>query len=197
MVNFTPIAAFTDATLAAELGISLLNVNQDAVAVFDSDFNQVFQKARPLEAEIIPRARFMDHPVEDGQVNTDYKIIVPLEIILPLMIPAPYYRNTYQEIASLWENSELLSVQSKTASYSNMVISEPPVKETPDRFDVITVHLRMRQIQVVTADGSFAPIDPTDENTQVLGEQSPSLYTFLGTPLGVASTLQTIAAEFF
>lgn len=197
MVNFTPQAAFTDATLAAELGISLLNVNSDAVAVFDSNFNQVFPNARPLEAEIMPRARFMDHPVEDGQVNTDYKIILPLEIILPVMIQSPYYRNTYQEIANLWQTSELLTVQSKTASYPNMVIAEPPIKETPDRFDVVIVNLKLRQFQIITADGSFHPINPTDSNTQNLGEQYPSIYTFLGTPVGVATTLQTIAAEFF
>lgn len=196
MVNITPVAAFTDAILAAELGISILNVNSDEVAVFDSNFKQVFQKARPLEAEIVPRARFMDHPTEDGQVNTDYKITLPLEIFLPVMIPAPYYRNTYQEIIYLWEKSELLSVQSKAASYASMVIAEPPHKETPDQFDVITVRIRLRQFQIVTANGALSPINPNNSDTQILGEQFPSIYTIIGAGLGAATTIKAIAAGF-
>lgn len=195
MVTITPIAALADAVFAAELGASLLSVNSDAVAVFDSNFNQVFQNARPMEAEVIPRARLMDHPRETGELNTDYKIILPTEIILPVMIAAPFYRNTYQEILNLWNTSELLMVQCKAANYPNMVISEPPHRETPDKFDVITMHLRLREIQIVEPDNGFSPVNPVDQVTQILGEQFPSIYTILGSALGVATTVQAITFE--
>lgn len=196
MVTITPAAAFSDAVTAAELGVSLLALSQDSVSVYDSNFNQVFPNARPLRAEPIPRAKLMDHPVEDGQTNTDYKIILPLEVMMTMFIPAPYYRNTYQEIWNLWQSSELLTVQTKVGSYSNMVISEMPHEETTERYDAITMRLRFRQIQIIGDTSNFVPANVTDSNTQILGEQFPSVYTLLGATAGAATTALAIATEF-
>lgn len=196
MVNFTPTAAFSDVVFAAELGVSLLNINIDAVAVYDSNFNQVFQNARPMEAEILPRARLMDHPVEPGQIETDYKIINPTEILLPVIIQDPYYRTTYQEIYNLWESSEKLIVQCKVGTFSNMIITEPPSRESPDKYDAIVMRLRFRQIQIPGEGSNFMPADINDADTQILGQQFPSIYTIIGSAAGVATTLQAINAEF-
>lgn len=196
MVNITPAAAFSDAVLAAELGISALANRADAVGVFDANFNQVFQKARPLDLEVVPRARLMDHPTEDGQTITDYKIILPTEIVLPLLIPAPFYRNTYQEIWNLWNDSALLSVQTKASNYFDMVITEPPHKETPDKFDVITVHLRLRQIQLRHQGSNFFPVTAVDADTTKIGQQFPSVLTLATSAIGAATTSRAIAAGF-
>lgn len=196
MVSITPAAAFSDAVTAAELGLSLFTNKTDQVAVFDQNNNQLFPNARPMRAEPMPRARLMDHPIENGETNTDYKIILPTEINMQLVVPAPFYRNIYAQIYNLWSSSELLTVQTKAGSYSNMVISEMPHEETPERYDALTIRLRFRQIQIVDNTNNFSPADADDDSLQILGQQLPSVYAILGTAAGAATTVQAIAMEF-
>lgn len=145
----------------------------DVVGVFDSDFFQVFQKARPVYASIRPESRIMDHPLETGSITSDYKITLPLEIEYRVVLPAPYTRDLYEEIWNLWQSSELLTVQTKARNYTKMVIASPPHEEKPDYFDALPMTIRFRQAQVVVATTNYAPADPTQTNTQNLGDQNP------------------------
>lgn len=153
--------------------VSFLGGSSDVVAVLDSGFSPVLVGSSPMKAEVMPRAKLMDHPLESGQLTTDYKIIVPLELRLPLFIPYPFYRDIYQEILNLWRASELLTVQTKASTYSNLVIVEPLHEENPDMFDAIIVNLKFREVQVVDSSGQFAPADPTQSDTVNSGEQQP------------------------
>ena len=84
-------------------GTTLPAPSIDTIAVFDSNFNQVIANARPLRDEVIPRAKLMDHPLENGQIITDYKITMPLELLIQFVVTSQYYRDTYQQIWQLWE----------------------------------------------------------------------------------------------
>ena len=150
----------------------------DIVGVFDSDFTQVFMQARPVYASVRPEARLMDHPLETGQIITDYKVILPLEIEYRVVLPSPYTRDLYEEIWNLWQNSELLTVQTKARNYTNMVIASPPHEEKTDYFDALPMTIRFRQAQLVQAVTTYAPADPTQANTQSLGDQNS--YTVSG-----------------
>lgn len=167
---FNPQQFFAGAIVPA---VSFLGGSADVVAVLNSGFDPVLVGSSPMKAEVMPRAKLMDHPLESGQLVTDYKIILPLELRLPILIPYPFYRDIYQEILNLWRSSELLTVQTKAASYSNLVIVEPPHEENPDMFDAIIVNLRFREVQVVDSSGQFAPADPTQSDTVGSGQQQP------------------------
>ena len=147
------------------------NVNQDQIAVFNG-FQQVFAHARPMRDSVAPRTRMMDHPLETGQIISDYKITMPVEIEIVMVITAHYYRDTYNEIWNLWQQSTLLTVQTKAASYANMVITDPPHDERPEMFDAITMRLRFRQVMTPTAINAFSPKDPTQADTAQNGQQS-------------------------
>jgi len=144
----------------------------DNVALFDSNYNQVLLNAIPMKSLTHPSSRIMEHPLETGQIISDYKIILPVEIVIPFIITAQYYRDTYAEITNLYNNSELLVVQTRVSIYSNMVITELPDEERPDMFDVITLELHMKQVLLVQAASNFSPADPTQVNTQNSGQQS-------------------------
>ncbi len=148
--------------------------SQDDVAVFNAEFRQVFQYARPMNARIRPRSHILDHPLETGEPVSDHKVILPLEIDLMLMATAENYRDVYAEIASLFATSELLSVQSRASTYENMVIAEMPHEERPELFDVLPISLRMRAVKFVAAEANFAPADPVQSDKKPLGEQAPS-----------------------
>ena len=149
-----------------------LATSLDVVGVYNSAFQQVFLKARPVSAAIRPIARIMDHPLETGSIISDYKVILPLEIQYNVILPSPYTRDLYEEIWDLWQSSELLTVQTKAKNYANMIIAEPPHEEKTDYFDALPMTIKFRQAQLVPSVTQYAPVDPTQVNTQNLGQQN-------------------------
>lgn len=158
-------------------GTTLPAPSIDTIAVFDSNFNQVIANARPLRDEVIPRAKMMDHPLENGQIITDYKITMPLELSIQFVVTSQYYRDTYQQIWNLWQTSEILIVQTRVGSFGNMIISEQPHEETPEKFDAITMQIRFRQVQTPAQAQSFTPANPTQADTQTVGQQTGTTVT--------------------
>lgn len=146
--------------------------NPDKVCVLDSSFNQVFVNARPMAARVIERSSMFDHPIETGQIITDYSIVLPIEIELPIIVQAPFYRDTYQQIRNLYLNKNLLTVQTNTANYTNMVISEIPHEERPELFDALPLTIKFRQVQLVPDPSTYVPADPTQLDTETLGQQN-------------------------
>ncbi len=177
--DFTPSSIVSDAVL----GLNLLtgSLNSDSVGVFDQQtLKQVFAGARPMKADVRETARLMKRPAETGVTISDHKILNPNMIELSLIIPAEFYNSTYQQIRSAWINSTLLSVQTRSGVYRNMVIEEMPHLEDPELYDVITMGLRFTEIQYVVpnsiapqnAPANYAPLDPVNGNTILRGQQS-------------------------
>lgn len=173
---------------------SLLPLTADAVAVFNSSLQQVFIHARPMRATVIERSQLLDHPIENGQLITDYSIVLPIEIHLPVIIEAQFYRDTYQQIRNLYATKELLTVQTNTSNYQNMVIAEMPHEERPDLYDALPLTIRFRQVQEVPNPTTFVPIDPASTDTQALGQQNnypiTTVTTQSATPVTPVGTVQ-------
>lgn len=165
--------------------IILFPSSADVVGIFDQSFNQLIPNARPLKAAIRQNARPMEHPLESGQIITDYRIILPVEIEIPFMVAPDFYQDTYQQIQTLFVNSELLFVQTLSDLYQNMIIAEMPHEESPHFYNSLRLYVRFKQVQVVVAQTTFAPADPVDQNTVNRGAQNP------GTIAGVATSSGT------
>lgn len=148
----------------------------DVVGVFDSDFNQLFPEGRPIKASVKESAKGMEHPIEDGSTITDHRIINQTEIELTLMLVGEEYPDTYGRIKSLFLGTELLIVQTKTGSYPNMMIVEMPHDETTDVFDGVPMALKLREVQLVTAQFQALPPaavqSPRNASTVKRGEQT-------------------------
>lgn len=154
----------------------------DQVALLKaSGFTQVASKARPMKATVKETAKAMEHPVEDGATITDHRIIQPVEIDLSLILSGADYRDTYQELKTLFTDAELLIVQTRTDNYADMIITDLPHDETPDMTDAVAVALRLRQVKTVKAVyGSLPPravSRPADASTTKRGEVSPQTAT--------------------
>lgn len=126
------------------------NASADIVAVFDDNFNQVFVNGRPIKAIVNEDSKVMEHPVETGATITDHSIILPVEIELSLILSADEYRNVYQQIKQVFFGRRLLTVQTKTDSYRNMLIQKLPHDEDPELFNVIALALSLKEVLFVT-----------------------------------------------
>lgn len=122
----------------------------DVVAILDGGA-QVLADARPLLATVYRTAALMEHPLETGSVVADHIVRQPIEIALPLMIMGPNRRAVYDELVNLYEAGTVLSVQTRLASFENMVLVEIPHEEAPEAMDAEPVGVRFRQAKFVEA----------------------------------------------
>lgn len=168
-------------------GIIIYPSATDVVGVFDTSFTQQFPNARPLVAEVREPKRFMDHPLEKGQIISDYAVILPQDIEIPFMVEPQFVRDTYQQIKNLFTNSTLLFVQTVTGLYANMVIAHLPHEESPQFYGSIRVPVKFRQVQIVQSTTQFATAAPADQNTQNSGVQNPVAVSGVNTSSGIAT----------
>lgn len=161
--------------------VNVPNASADVVAVFDNNFNQVFVNGRPIKAMVNEDSKVMEHPVETGATITDHSIILPVEIELSLILKKEEYRNTYQQIKRLFKERTLLTVQTKTDSYQNMLIQKIPHDEDPELFDVIALAISLKEVQFVTAIFGTLPAskvaNKANASTVDKGEQQPKTAT--------------------
>lgn len=146
----------------------------DFTAVFTSDFQQVFPKARIMKPIVKESAKGMEHPVESGTVKTDHVVINPVEIELPVIVRAPDLEDTYQTIKQYFLKSTTVMIQTKTSLYEDMYITDMPHEEDPDMFDAVAIAISFKQILVATTEiTKIVPKDPVNIPTVNRGVQSP------------------------
>jgi hypothetical protein len=150
----------------------LATQSSDSVAIING-FTQVLQNCRPMRATVRQSSRLLDHPIENGQIISDYSVILPVEIDLQVIVTAQYYRSTAQQILQLFQTKQLLTVQLKDGNYVNMVIAEMPREEKPEMFDAFAMTIKFRQALIVKPLPTYSPLNPVQANTQAVGQQSP------------------------
>lgn len=98
-----------------------------------------------LDAEVSETSKIMEHPIETGAVIADHKVINPVEIRLRITMPGYEYEPVIKELREYWRESVKLTVQTKAATYTNMVVCDIPHSETPQNVSRITFNIRLKQ----------------------------------------------------
>lgn len=148
---------------------------QDVVAVLNSDFQQVFQKARAIKATIVRASKAMEHPLETGATITDHRIVLPVNIELSMILSTADYRAVYQQVRDLFKRGDLLTVQTRVDSFPSMLIEKMPHDETPEMFDGVALALSLKEAQFVQPQFSALKVaQPKDSNTTARGQQQPT-----------------------
>lgn len=152
--------------------------SKDVVAIFDQSFRQVFTLARPIKAIVKESAKIMEHPLETGATIIDHSITLPVEIELSMIPTRGEYVDVYNRIRQAFKNRELFAVQTKTGLYENQLISDLPHDEDPELFDTISLALKLREVQLVTAQFASLPPrkvrNPSNASTVNRGQQQPT-----------------------
>lgn len=151
------------------------NASADVVGVFGPGLNQLFADARPIKATVSETSKVMEHPVEDGTVITDHRIVQPTSIELSMIVSGAFFRSVYQQIKQVFTDGRLLTVQTKTSSYTNMLIEEMPHTEDADLFDAVAVAIKLKEVKFVTAQYGTLPAskvrNPANASTTQKGQQ--------------------------
>lgn len=148
---------------------------QNVVGVFlNGGGTEVFADASTMRLSVDRSSKVMEHPLEDGSMVIDHTVTNPIEAQLVLILPGEKYRDLYSVIRGYFLSRELLTLQTKADSYSNMFISNMPHEETPDMMDAVQMVLGLREAvffkrQVQT----IAPRSTKSAGTTKRGEQAP------------------------
>lgn len=150
---------------------------------------QVFSEARPVKSLTKITSKAMEQPLETGATIVDHRIILPVEIDIDLFLSSSVYRTTMDEIKQLYNNGSSLVVHSRSGIYDNLFIQDIPVEETAEKFDTLSIKMKLKEILVATA--SFQPINTIDQPTVSRGNISPmpasdEQTSTLGTTIGNA-----------
>jgi hypothetical protein len=146
----------------------------DVVGVFTEALTQVFERARPIKAEVMPDSKVMEHPLETGASVVDHRIILPVQINLSMLLTSVDYASVYNQVRDLFNRGELLTVQTRVASYTSMLIEKMPHEESADIADGIALALTLREAFFVTPQfSSIRVASPRDSSTAKRGEQQP------------------------
>lgn len=151
----------------------------DVVAVLDADLNQVFPGVRPIKAQINETSKTMEHPLETGALVTDHRVLLPTEIELSTLVTQAEFRDVYRQVKDIYLRGDLLTVQTRTDSYTSMLISAMPHEESADIQDGIALVLKLREALFTEAVFQDMEIPPPkmaaakNTNTVQRGEQRP------------------------
>lgn len=150
----------------------------DEVAIFDGSLRQILQTARPIRANVKETSKLPEHPLENGSITNDHKIINPSEVEITFFLDADEYKNIYQVVRQIFRSGQSVIVQTRTHSYSNMNILELPHEETPDIADSIVLTIKFKELKLTTA--QFGALPPSSvqnvsqSSTRDRGEQQPA-----------------------
>lgn len=79
-----------------------------------------------LKAEFTEPSTLCTHPVENGALISDCKVIQPKKCTLTLAMPASYQEAVIKEIEKYYQESTFLAVHDVSGIYGNMVIVNKP-----------------------------------------------------------------------
>lgn len=165
-------------SVEATIFATLSAYSTDVVAIYDENYNPLLLNAKFLKAEINPTSTLMEHPLETGAVSSDHRIINPVEINLPIILPSPFYKETYQELYQLFKNATLLIIQTKADVFNNQMIMDMPHEESPEFFNALVLNVRLKEVQISTnVQSMISPRDPTRSSTVDRGTISPKPVT--------------------
>lgn len=137
-----------------------------------------------VNAEVNPSSDLCQHPVETGQVITDNAILNPVKATVRIVMPTAFYTRIYDQIKKYFEKKQFIILQTKFASYRNMVITAMPFKLENQSVDRAQIDLNLEQVLLVSPQYTSATentdnninesstLNPNDSDTADLGRVS-------------------------
>lgn len=135
------------------------------VAILDNDtLAPIFASAHPMRVSVTREKRATKFAVEDGTDRSDH-VVKELTEITVEFTATDDVRNAYQNLAQVWEQNKLVTVQTKVHSFESMLILSIPHDETPELGTGISVPIRLQEwIEVKPEQGDLPPSKVANKN---------------------------------
>lgn len=144
------------------------------ITIFGSGGGAVLAEFHPLHIIVGRTRRMTEYAIEDGSTLSDHIVDDPLEITIDMMVTEDM-EQAYSALVTEWQAKEPMGIQTRTATYDNMVLVSIPHEEPSDMIGV-TVTLRFRELRTSSPKTGEAPMrvstvkNPVQSNTQNRGD---------------------------
>lgn len=141
----------------ASTNAQISKAQQDLVAIIDgTSLQPLFAEASPMSVTVREISQVMTSAIEDGSLVADHKVDLPTEIDLPLLLTTNT-RNLYNSLRRAWKDGTILSMQTRVATFSNMLIYEIPHDEKAEMGQAVLMTIKMREVVTVKAEYGQLP----------------------------------------
>ncbi|WP_239990002.1 phage baseplate protein [Corticimicrobacter populi] len=157
---------------------SLSTSTQQSVAILDADTLQpIFQSAHPMRLSVRESKRATKFAVEDGSERSDHVVRELTEVQVDLLLNDDT-RNQFDALRQAYQQNTLVTVQTKVASYENLLILDLPHDETAELGAAVSVPVRFQEwLEVRPEYGTLPPAKVENKgqsSTVARGQQTSS-----------------------
>ena len=125
-----------------------------------------------IDVEVTETCKLAEHPLENGKVRADNKIMMPTEITVRIALPAAQYKDVWDKLKTLKNDNTMIWVQTKNEIYKNMQIIAMPFSLNVNNVSRITLSLKLREILVSQTYAIAQTAGVADSDTYNIGEVS-------------------------
>lgn len=148
------------------------------VIILDNDsLEELWADSDIMSVSVSETSKATRYAVEDGTNRNDHVIKNPVEISIS-MILAGKIAQLFQLLKQTYLEHKLVTVQTKTDVYTNMLVEEIPHEQDTGMTDGVTVSVKMVEWQEVTPEyGELTPkkvAQPRQSDTVKRGSQATS-----------------------
>ena len=124
-----------------------------------------------LSAEVIEDCKLTEHPLENGQVLADNKVILPTEINVQITLPAQDYKDKLATLKKYKDENKMIYIETKFGSYPNMQIVSIPCSMNINNINRLTFNVKFREV-LVSGQNVVVSENVADSDTINTGTQS-------------------------
>lgn len=135
------------------------------VAILDNDsLEPLFESVSPMRVSTIREKKATKFAVEDGTERSDHIVKALTEISIDILA-ADDVRNAYENLVQVWAANKLVTVQTKAASFPNMLLTAVPHDETIELGTSINMSIRLQEwVEVKPETGELPPSKVANKN---------------------------------
>ena len=142
------------------------------VEILNNDSLQpIWAGASPMQVSVRETSKATRFAVEDGSVRNDHVVRNATEIGIKMML-AGDVTNLFEALRTTYQQRDLVTIQTKTAVYTNMLVEEMPHEQDPGMSDAVAVDIWFVEWQEVKPETGAAMTKPKQKNTQQRGTQA-------------------------
>lgn len=149
-----------------ELGNILTTSTQQRVVILENEsLSELFDSVHPMRLSVTETKRATKFAVEDGTERSDHVVTELVEIQIDLSI-TDNLRNSFENLRQTYLNDDLVTVQTKVASYPNMLIIDLPHDETAELGNAVNIAMRLQEWKAVKPEYGEVPPRKVEKKKQ-------------------------------
>ena len=124
-----------------------------------------------MSAEVVEDCKLSEHPLEDGKISVDNKVILPTEINVQVTLSAQDYQDKLALLKKYKNENQMIYVETKFGSYPNMQIVNMPCSMNINNINRLTFTIKLREV-LVSGEDKAIPDNVGDSDTVDTGTQT-------------------------